>query len=284
MKYLLIEADVYGANALSNHHVIGIPSLTSFDGFIKNIFLKSGLSPLDIDCFWVGIRDQNIKIGQNKISNNTKGAKSDKILNPPISEISKSLNFKMSLIVKFTIDGESNLKESKMKNVITDGGLVLSGGALFNLDAMFKDDLISALKEIPMNTYILSDESYLLDDEHMSKVDKFIDLIRKEKNTSNKVYKDWYTPINIGFKLLEEPTNRDSFIRGVFNNKNELKKYEHAFSEPITGVVKAVSKIKFISEILSSNKCDTYNYGLQGYYDEKQKIYVVKNKSKIEEK
>jgi len=313
-KYILLEGVVNNANPVSSHYAIGIPSLTAFHGFLYSLLIDSKINVKNLNTFWIGLRNVNLKEGNVRISNQSKGAPANKILAPPINELSRSLDFDFSIIIELKENLNTSIEsvEKKLANK------KLAGGSLFKtkLITSEKDSFEELLKKVDSKTIFLKDETYILNEMidykpwtrkeledsgedfseneilqilNENREDSFIHdkdpfermvyFIRKEINHSKKIHKDWYTPINIGFKLLENPTDDRSYlIRGVQNEKNKLVKYKHAYSEPILGIVKAVRKNKMI-QLINKENFSNNEFGFKSYFNEKTKQFLILNSS-----
>lgn len=302
-RYILLNGIVNNANPVSSHYTIGLPSLTAFHGFLYSLLIDSKIDIKDLKTFWIGLKNVNLSPGNLRISNQTKGAPSDKIIAPPISELSKTLDFDFSIIIE--LNSECSLDMKKINNVLK--GKKLAGGSLFNAEAISSSDdsFIKLLENISPKTIFLKDETNILNEEidfteedilkeeNLSETEKnkyysLLDLkdkdpfdrmiyyIRKELNHKDKSFKSWYTPINIGFKLIEEPTDdRDHLIRGVKAPDGNFAKYKHAYSEPVIGIVKSVRKNKLI-ELLKTESI--YSFGFKAYFNKESNQFLILNK------
>lgn len=301
-NHILLTGRVNNANPVSSHHTIGLPSLTAFHGFLYSFLIDSKVDVKAMETFWVGLSNVHLREGNLRLTNTAKSSQVDKILSPPINELSRSLDFDFAIIVELKKGIQIN--KSYFSDVLKKKRI--AGGDIFSSKVEVADDtgFVGLLKKVSPKTLFLKDATFVLhqdffdedEDEYeyeyedesedekmiafsnMSPLERMVYLIRKERNNKNKEYNGWYTPISVGYKLLEDPTSkRSDLIRGVKNHLGEFVRYDHAYAEPVLGVVTTVRKNKLI-QLLTKEGDEADEYGLKSAFNKETNQFLILNK------
>lgn len=161
-----------------------------------------------------------------------------------------SCHLEFSLVIKFS---SSRISPEKLTNILKRsrfaGGQIIE---FLEITTHAENELETALKKIKTGFAILDRQDLLIEYQQRKKINRvqaFTQLLALKADALRTFFNDqnlsWISATNLGYALLEPPTDQRAGIRQAQDQETTA----HAYAEPLTGIVQYFS----LGEILRKN-------------------------------
>lgn len=242
--WLTISLDVQKASAKNAYCIYGNPSPFAFIGFSHALCLKAGLTQRsgtlaifhDIEFHAVHSKFNefvfDIPRSAQRDTKSTRGVKGKTQLDMPMSELSVSLCFQFEA-------SEYDGLNARLSEAISE--MRFAGGVISDFSARVTESSDQAFKT--KAGFVMAAATIDAGDS-----DVFNRMI--EKISIQRGKRGWYSPSLVGFRLIEDPQSKRHGARGC---------YDHAYADPVIGVVEFKSSKKAtLGDLWSIQKHEKY--------------------------